>query len=164
MFVAAMLAHAAVCDDVEEVISCGLGHIPSTSRLHAGLRAIVEAYERGVGSDECFKSIHARYDEHDEYDWCHTIPNAEIVVASLLYGKGDFAKTICLSVQCGFDTDCNGATVGSVFGMMHGIGSIDKVWKAPVRDMLDTSIFGVGKVGVDEMVERTMGHIRLKRG
>lgn len=164
MFVAAMLAHAAVCDDVEEVISCGLGHIPSTSRLHAGLRAIVEAYERGVGSDECFKSIHARYDEHDEYDWCHTIPNAEIVVASLLYGKGDFAKTICLSVQCGFDTDCNGATVGSVFGMMHGIGSIDTVWKAPVRDMLDTSIFGVGKVGVDEMVERTMGHIRLKRG
>ena len=85
-------------------------------------------------------------------------------MASLLFGKGDFAKTICLSVQCGFDTDCNGATVGSVFGMMHGIGSIDPVWKAPVRDMLDTSIFGVGKVSVDEMVERTMEHIRLKRG
>ncbi len=163
MFVAAMLACAVVSKDMLSIIRGGLGQIPKTSRLHERISAIVEGYERGVSSEDCFKDIHARFDEHDEYDWCHTIPNAEIVAASLLYGNGDFGKSICLSVQCGFDTDCNGATVGSVFGMFHGIGAIDSTWKAPIRDMLDTSIFGVGKVSIDEMVEKTLQHIQLKR-
>ena len=119
----------------------------------------MEAYERGVGSDECFKSIHARYDEHDEYDWCHTIPNAEIVVASLLYGKGDFAKTICLSVQCGFDTDCNGATVGSIIGMMKGENVLSEEWTKPLCGKLRTGIFGHDVVSIEDMVDLTMKHM-----
>ena len=163
MLVAAMLAFAAICDDVQVVIHNALSYIPSTSRLYERLQSIMTDYLHGVDADECYRGIHARYDEHNEYDWCHTIPNAEIVIASLLYGKGDFGKTICLAVQCGFDTDCNGATVGSVFGMMHGVGSIEERWTAPVRGMLDTSIFGVGKISVDELVDRTLAHIHYKR-
>ncbi len=163
MFVAAMLACAAVCNDTEEVIRCGMGYIPKTSRLHQRLSAVLQAYENGAASEDFFKGLHARYDEHDEYDWCLTVSNAEIVAASLLYGKGDFGKSICLSVQCGFDTDCNGATVGSVFGMMHGIGAIGAKWKEPIRGTLDTSIFGVGKVSIDDVVEKNIQHIQLKR-
>lgn len=163
MFVAAMLACAAVCDNMEDVIRLGLGYIPKTSRLHKHISVLLEEYGRGVTEEACCKGIHTRFDEHDEYDWCHTISNAEIVVASLLYGKGDFGKTICLAVQFGFDTDCNGATAGSVFGMLHGSGAIDQRWKEPIRDTLDTSIFGVGKIKINDLVERTISHIRLKR-
>ena len=82
-----------------------------------------------------------------------------IVAIALLYGGGDYGKSICLAVQSAFDTDCNGATVGSVVGMMRGFSAIGEEWLEPVHGMLNTDIFGVGKIGVEELVDRTMGHI-----
>ena len=87
--------------------------------------------------------------------------NAMIVAASLLYGNGDFGKSICMAVETGFDTDCNGATVGSILGMANGISSIDDVWKKPINNKLHTSIFGVGTVNITDVVELTMKHIEL---
>lgn len=43
-----------------------------------------------------------------------------IVTMALVTGAGDFGKSICTAVQAAFDTDCNGATVGSVVGMLAG--------------------------------------------
>ena len=82
-----------------------------------------------------------------------------IVVAALLYGKGDFGKSICLAVEAGFDTDCNGATVGSVLGMANGIESVSDYWKKPINDTLHTSIFGVDTVKISDRVKQTMEHI-----
>ena len=82
-----------------------------------------------------------------------------IVAASLLYGEGDYGKSICMSVEAGFDTDCNGATVGSVLGMAKGIGSIPECWTKPINDTLHTSIFGVGTVKISERVKLTLEHI-----
>lgn len=163
MFVAAMLACAAVSGNGTAVLRCGLSHVPQTSRFFERVSAIVEDFEKGVSCEDCFAGIHRRYDEHDAYDWCHTISNAEIVAAALLYGHGDYSASICLAVQCGFDTDCNGATVGSVLGMLYGKSAIDAAWSAPIRDTLDTSIFGVGKVTVADMAEKTLRHIGWKR-
>ncbi len=84
---------------------------------------------------------------------------AMIVAASLLYGEGDFGKSICLAVQTGFDTDCNGATVGSVFGMMGGTEAIGACWKDPLQDTLHTSIFGVGTVRISECAAKTLAHV-----
>ena len=82
-----------------------------------------------------------------------------IVAASLLYGGGDFGKSVCMAVETGFDTDCNGATVGSVVGMAKGIDEISEEWKAPMHDTLHTSIFGVGTVKISDRVTMTMKHI-----
>ena len=82
-----------------------------------------------------------------------------IVTAALLYGNKDFGKSICIAVQTGFDTDCNGATVGSVVGMINGISKIGKKWTEPIGGVLDTSIFGVGKVNIEEMVDKTLKHL-----
>ena len=103
--------------------------------------------------------IHEKYDEHNAHDWCHTISNAMIVVAALLYGGGAFGKSICMAVETGFDTDCNGATVGSIIGMANGIESIPKYWTRPINDTLHTSIFGVGTVKISDRVRLTMKHI-----
>ena len=159
MFVAAMLAVAAVTDDMKYIIRGGLAEIPYTSRLYKEVTHILNEYEKGATKEETFAYIHSKYDEHTKYGWCHTVPNAMIVAASLLYGRGDFGKSVCMAVETGFDTDCNGATVGSVFGMAYGIENIPDYWKKPFRDNLETTIFGVGTVKISDMAKHTIEHI-----
>ena len=159
MFVSAMLAVASATDNIEDIILCGLAEIPHTSRLYEDVMAIVEAYKNGVSQNDCFNMIHKKYDEYISHGWCHTISNAMIVVASLLYGNGDFARSICMAVETGFDTDCNGATVGSVLGMIIGIEKIPEYWKKPINDKLYTSLFGIEAVKISERAKLTMKHI-----
>lgn len=160
MWVSAMIACAAVTDNIEDIILGGLGEIPHTSRLFDAVTNILNDYKNGVSYDDCVNKIHSLYDEHTGYGWCHTIPNAMIVTTALLYGEGDFGKSICMAVQPAFDTDCNGATVGSVIGMRNGISAIGEEWTKPVDDTLHTSIFGVGTVKISDMIEKTMKHIK----
>lgn len=160
MFISAMLAAAACTPSIRDIIEAGLGQIPSTSRLYEAIRAIVNSFESGVSQADCFAEIHRQYDEYSSHGWCHTISNAMIVVASLLYGKGDYGASICMAVETGFDTDCNGATVGSILGMANGIDSIGSVWTAPIQDTLYTSIFGVGKARISELVQKTLQHLK----
>ncbi len=121
---------------------------------------IVTAHRDGVSREEAFALIHERYDEYTAHGWCHTISNAMIVAAALLYGEGDYGSSVCMAVETGFDTDCNGATVGSVLGMLLGIDGIPADWKAPMRDTLHTTIFGVGTVKISDCAARTLKHLK----
>lgn len=159
MFVSAMLATAAVVDNIQDIILSGLSEIPYTSRLYEDVMSVLEGYKNGVSQKECFDNIHKKYDEYTSHGWCHTISNAMIVAASLLYGNGDFGKSICMAVETGFDTDCNGATVGSVLGMIKGIDKIPEHWKKPVGDKLYTSLFGIEAVKISERAKQTMKHV-----
>ena len=161
MFVAAMLATAAVTNDIKKIILSGIAQIPNTSRLYEAITDVISGYENGVTQKQCFENIHSRFDEFSGHGWCHTISNAMIVAAALIYGGGDFGKSICMAVETGFDTDCNGATVGSVLGMANGITAIDNVWQKPINNKLHTSIFGVGTINITDAVELTMRHIDL---
>lgn len=158
MWAAAMIAAAAVNNNIEDVIRAGLAEIPAKSRLYEEVTEVIDAYNNGRTQEEAFAAIHARYDEHNSHDWCHTISNALIVAASLLYGQGDYGKSICMAVETGFDTDCNGATVGSILGMMGT--PIGEEWTAPIHDLLETTIFGVGTVSIAQLVAHTMDHIQ----
>jgi len=159
MFVAAMLAVAAETNNVQDIILGGLAQIPHTSRLYEDVYSILNLYKNGASKEDAFKVIYEKYDEYSAHGWCHTNSNAMIVAAALLYGGGDYGKSICMSVEAGFDTDCNGATVGSILGMANGIGSIPEYWTKPINDTLHTSIFGVGSVKISERVKMTLEHI-----
>ena len=160
MFTSAMIACAAVTDSIEDIIFGGLAQIPSTSRLFESVMKIMDAHKNGATVDDCFNMIHSAYDEHTDRGWCHTISNAMIVTAALLYGEGDFGKSICRAVEMAFDTDCNGATVGSVMGMRNGIDGIDECWKKPINGKIHTSIFGVGTVDIEKAVDKTTEHLK----
>lgn len=160
MFVSAMISAAADAENVIDVIKAGLSEIPVTSRLYEAVYNIINRYESGVSLEECISLIHNTYNEFDPHDSVHTITNALIVVISLLYGEGDFGKSICLAVQTGYDTDCNGATVGSVLGMFNGFDSIGEEWTKPLKNKLDTGITGMGIVEISDLVEKTISHIK----
>ena len=159
MFIAAMLSVAAVTDNIHDIILGGLAQIPHTSRLYEAVMQVLTGFEHGISQDDCFRAIHEQFDEHTSHGWCHTIPNAMIVVATLLYGGGDYSKSICMAVQAAFDTDCNAATVGSILGMAYGSAIIDEYWRKPIADKIHTSIFGVGTVQISDCVKQTMQHI-----
>lgn len=160
MFASALIAESAVEKDLKTAIKTALKFIPQKSRFVKCVNDIIEMFESGKSEDECFNSIHSRYDEYSGHDWCHTLSNAEIVTASLLYGNGDYSKSICRAVQTGFDTDCNGATVGSVIGMMKGISAVGREWTDPINGRLSTQIFGVGTVDIEDRINLTLKHIK----
>lgn len=159
MFASAMIAVAACTDNMEDIVRRGLAEIPYTSRLYEDVNEVLDCYKSGASPKECFDMIHRKYDENTAHGWCHTIPNAMVVAASLLYGRGDYGRSVCMAVETGFDTDCNGATVGSVIGMAKGIESIPQAWTQPINDTLHTSIFGVGTVKISDRAKMTMEHI-----
>ncbi len=159
MFVSAMIACAAVTDSIDDIILGGLAQIPATSRLYEAVMKIYNGYKNGVTVEECFNIIHSDYDEHTDHGWCHTISNAMIVTAALLYGDGDFGKSICCAVGMAFDTDCNGATVGSILGMRGTVDCIDEYWSKPINGKIHTSIFGVDTVDITKAAEKTLEHI-----
>ena len=159
MFVAAMLAAAYSKSDIKEVIRAGLSVLPQQCRLVERIEAVIDFYDKGNSYEDFFADFHKRYDEKNGHDWCHTISNAEIVAAALLFGRNDYGKSICLAVQSGLDTDCNGATVGSLMGIKNGFKAIPEYWYKPVNGKLDTTLFGMKKLEVESLVEKTIGHI-----
>ena len=160
MYVAAMIAGAAANEEMDTIVRCGLSQIPRASRLMEAVEGVRQDFAAGAPFDAFVQKLHARFDEYESHDWCHAISNCMIVTAALLYGGGDFATSICMAVQCGFDTDCNGATVGSVLGMRNGEACVGDDWRRPLRGTLDTSIFGVGRVSIEELVRRTLEDVR----
>lgn len=161
MFVAAMLAAAAQTSNIKDILLAGLAEIPATSRLYEDIMSVINDYDSGVTQDQCFKKIHEKFDEHNVHHWCHTNSNAMIVAACLLYGNSDYSKSICMAVETGFDTDCNGATVGSILGMANGIESIPSYWQEPINNKLNTTIFGMHSVKITDLVALTIKHINV---
>ncbi len=151
-----MLAAAAFTKSRIELIEIGLSEIPTNSRLSKSIRAILEAYLQQVEYDEMIVKIHTGWDERNPHHWCHTISNAEIVAVGLLWGAGDFEKSICRAVQACFDTDCNGATVGSIMGMMLGANALPEKWISPLHDTLDTGISRFNQVHISNLAEETL--------
>jgi ADP-ribosylglycohydrolase len=138
------------------VIESGLDQIPGNCRLTGEVREMIRWRREGVAYDEAVKRIHAIWDENRAHDWCHTISNARIVTLGLLWGDGDFGDSITKAVQPGFDTDCNGATVGSIMGIINGASRIPTRWTAPFNDTLETGVSGYHNVKIRDMAAETL--------
>ena len=72
----------------------------------------------------------------------------------------DYSKSICMAVEAGFDTDCNGATVGSILGMRNGSAAIGNEWTAPLNGVLETSIFGMNQVKISRTEKKILEKLR----
>ena len=155
MLVAAMIAAAPYCDSPAGLLKVGLSEIPRTSRLFADVTEALEWHAAGVGYDEAVARIHARWDENVSHDWCHTSSNAVICAVALLWGAGEFGASVCRAVQPCFDTDCNGATVGSIMGMMLGAAKVPARWASRLNDTLHTSLTGYPVVKITQIAGET---------
>jgi ADP-ribosylglycohydrolase len=164
MWVAAMLAAAYVSADLETVIRAGLAQIPATCRLTAAVEHIIALHHSGISYDEAIADLRTRWEETSMHHWCHTISNAEIVTIALLWGNYDYGRTISAAVMPGFDTDCNGATAGSVLGVLLGAAALPAQWIAPLNDTLLTGVAGYHKVSLTQMADETVALMHAVAG
>jgi ADP-ribosylglycohydrolase len=156
MFVAAMLAAAACLKDITEVIRAGLNVIPEKSRLREDVEQVIDWHGEGLCAEDVILKIHSRFDDRNAFDWCYTNSNAMIVAMALLYGESDLGRSMCLAVQAAFDTDCNGATAGSIMGMMLGYDALPAGWYEPFGGRVATSIQDFSVADVDTLAKRTL--------
>jgi ADP-ribosylglycohydrolase len=156
MFCAAMLARAAVSSGIQDIIRSGLGEVPEKSRLTEGINLVLQWYDQGITWEQALDHIHAQWDQKNSHHWCHVISNAMICTAALLWGGGDFEKTIGIAVAAGFDTDCNAATTGSIIGMITGASRLPEKWIKPLNNKVKSGIDGFGVTEISELAERTV--------
>jgi len=152
MFAAAMLALAYAVDSPRKLVEEALKVIPERSRLAEAVRHVLSLHAKRLEWEEAIGEILNRY---GQYHPVHTINNAAIVVAALLWGEGDFARTVTYAVIAGLDMDCNGATAGSVVGLMLGAKNLPREWVEPFNDGLATALSGFGEVRISELARRT---------
>jgi ADP-ribosylglycohydrolase len=152
MWAAALIAAAFVERTMDAALRVALAVVPGRSRLAEALSGVLELHAGGLDWERARDVLEQR---HGALGPVHTINNAAVVSAALLWGEGDFTRTIGLAVQGGWDTDCNGATAGSAFGAMHGAAAIPRHWLAPLGDRIRSALFGFDGVRVSELAERT---------
>lgn len=153
MWAAALVAAAFTAEDAKQALDLAGQVVPPRSRLAESLRLTVSAYEEGSSWDDAMASMEKRL---DGYHWVHTINNAEVVTAALLWGEGDFSRTIGLAVEAGLDTDCTGATAGSIFGALHGTRAVPSHWTDPLEDTMHSAIFGFEGTSISGLANRTV--------
>lgn len=134
-FMCACIAEAFVSDDVEHIVNVGLQQISPDSTYAAVADAVIEFYRRNPDDFRACHDMLVRDWGYDKYKGnCHIIPNAGVCVLSLLYGKGDFARTVEIATMCGWDTDCNAGNVGTILGVMCGIEGLPMHYRKPIND------------------------------
>lgn len=161
MWASALIACCFVAPDLRTAIEASLAFIPERSRLAEALRHVLDLHERGLRWDEARDEIEARY---GHYSFVHTINNSTLVAAALLWGDGDFTGTIGLAVEGGWDTDCTGATTGSIFGAMFGSTALPGHWVEPLGDGIRSAIAGFDNSRISDLVGRTHALVRRHDG
>ncbi|MFJ6247539.1 MULTISPECIES: ADP-ribosylglycohydrolase family protein [unclassified Streptomyces] len=154
MFVAATVAAAASgTADVHRALAAGLSVIPPRSRLAGAVRLGIDAARAHAGFDAVADRLHA---ELGGYHWVHAVPNAALLAAALTHADGDFSRSVCAAVSGGWDTDSNGATAGSVAGLLAGRPDrLPERWTSPLKNRLATSVPSFDGIGFDTLAELT---------
>lgn len=145
VFVAAMESAAFYESDVRKLINIGLSKIPEESRMYKSIKLLLECYDGGMDYISARNTIlNANADIGD--GWFEAPSNVAYTVLGLLWGEGDFKKSMIYAINCGDDTDCTGATIGSILGLIGGTKSIPEDWKNHIGDAISTVSINKGSL------------------
>ena len=181
VFCAAIESAAFLLSDVRRLIEIGLSYIPEGCAIANVTNAVKKAYDSGMNWQDIRDMVlrdfrgHTHFGEsqfstseediekgfYDGEIGYDAPSNIAFVVLGLLCGEsGDFDKMICTTVNCGEDADCTAATVGAIYGIMHGRKAIPEKWITPIGHGLKTCCLNLGELQgllpetVDELTER----------
>ncbi len=168
IFVAALQSAAFVLKDLRTCIDIALSKIPADCRMARSIRLTIDCYDRGLSSREARGLIQAANSDIGD-GWFEAPSNVSYVVLGLLWGEGDFKKSMIEATNCGDDTDCTAGTVGATFGILHGTKAFPVDWMKHVGDEIVTKSIDIGTLwGVPksctELTERVVALAKLSLG
>jgi ADP-ribosylglycohydrolase len=152
MWAAALVAAAFTASSAQEAVARSVAVVPPQSRLAEALRHVLALKASGITWDSALTEIQEAY---GHYSWVHTINNAAVVAAALLWSDDDFVTGVGRVVMSGWDTDSNGATVGSVLGALTGTENLPEHLIAPLENRTRSALFGFDNSVISDLADRT---------
>lgn len=143
VYVSAMYSLAFVSNDVNEIVEQAIKTIPEGTKFHDCIADVIkwhkqypedwqatwfELQKKWNNDVGCPKGVFLSFDIDAKI-------NSAYATIGILYGNGNFTKSIDIAARCGQDADCNPATVGGVLGVMLGYSKIPTFWLKPLQEI-----------------------------
>jgi ADP-ribosylglycohydrolase len=152
MWAAALVSAAFTTDDARVALAAALPAVPEHSRLAEALRGVEKVFDSGVDAEVALDWADQQF---GHYNWVHTINNSAHIAIALLWGR-DFTDAIRITVAAGSDTDSSAATVGSVFGALHGSASIPPALVGTTHVHVRSAVKDFDRITIKELAGRTL--------
>jgi hypothetical protein len=177
VFVAAMYTQAFISNDISFIVKEALKSLPEESRYYKTIADVIQWHETYPDDwkqtwFELQKKWTAEKGCPDGVFKAFNIDasiNGAYIALGLLYGNGDYGKTIDISTRAGYDSDCNPANAAGILGTMLGYSNIPEYWKQGLNKVeakkfvyTDLSLLEVYEVGYKhalKMIEQNGGTI-----
>lgn len=135
VFNAALEAAAFVEHDPHILLDIAASYIPTHSAVYRAVQAARAARSGGKSWQEARKLV---MEATPHYNAQYAPINLGFQALGWLYGT-DFGDTLCTTVNCGYDTDCTGATVGALLGILKGRAGLPQKWTEPLGEHISTN-------------------------
>ncbi len=165
VYVGAMYSLAFISDDIEFVVNEALKTIPQESKFHKCISDVIKWHKQYP--DDWHQTWFEIQKKHSEDIGCpdgvfeafniDATVNAAYVVLGLLYGRGNYTKTIDISTRAGYDSDCNPATAGGILGTILGYSNIPEYWMKGLKDAEDIN-FKYTDISLNKVYEMSLKH------
>ena len=146
-YTATMMSQIMIDGDIENAIRAAFTVIPENCAVAQLVRNIILWHDEhpddwGAAWDLMVEK-YSNCAENDRHRFkVRILPEIGSVMIGMLYGNGEFARTVSITTMCGFDTDCNAGTVGALIGARNGVEGIPSEWKDPLEGMYRVKLGG----------------------
>ena len=148
VFVAAMYSLAFVENDIERIVETAIETIPERSDFHRIIDDVIALHAENPDDWKvAWDGINQKWAHTDLGPVGMLAPfnidakiNAAWVVLGLLYGDGDFGRTMDIATRAGDDADCNPASAAGVLGTISGYEAIPEEWKRGLAKVEDSRL------------------------
>jgi len=147
----AMISAAFFEKDVEKLVQIAIEAVPNEGPFAEGIRDVVKWHKKYDNWRDTRKKIHEKYYEYKKGSYeapvsvVSSLQNGLCGIMAILYGQGDFMKTVGIAVSAGYDCDNQAATCAGLMGVLNGQGCIpeeftndflpgDWKWDKPFND------------------------------
>ncbi len=145
VYVGAMYALSFTSADIPYIVSEALKTIPEQSEFYQCIKDVIDWHQKyPTDWKQTWMEVQRKWADDIGCPEGVFYPlnidakvNAAYVVMGLLYGGGDFTRTLEISTRCGQDADCNPSSAGGILGAILGYEKIPAYWKQGLAEAED---------------------------